>query len=202
MFSGVMRRFVQEDDTPEMLLGFVQQAKGIVVRSRALAIKPVPASRKQAPAPAGDHGGFAMQIRKEQMATLDKAAWEDFYLRLAEFLRTEMPDQTADLSDAELSEFVRGAHARSLGHGIGSEAGVAQYACLSLEAGPNFADNPDIAALLHEPGSDPEEQLDALVDMLADKEELEELIPYAVEAADGEMLRDLRAELEDESEEE
>lgn len=142
-----------------------------------------------------------MRISKQQIASLDKAAWGDFHTRLAAFLRGEMPDETADMSDAGLLKFVRDAQARSLAHGIESEAGVAQYACLSLEAGTDFADHPDIDEYLHEPGANPEERLAALVDMLADKEELEELIPYAVDAGDAETVRGLRAELDDEGEE-
>lgn len=115
-----------------------------------------------------------MKIRKEQMASFEEMAWADFYPRLVEFLRTEMPDQTVDMSDLELSEFVSDAQAKSQAHGIESEASVAQFACLSLEAGLDFADDPEIAEFLHQPNTEPEEQLDALVDKLADEDDLED----------------------------
>ena len=135
------------------------------------------------------------RIPRQQLEALDRIASADLHERIADFLRAEMAEETAELSDAELLALIRRAHAKAATHGIESDAGIAQYVCLSLEAGLDFGDQPEIAQFLAEPGADPEEQLDYLVDLLADSEELEELVPYAVDEGDEPMIAELETEL-------
>ena len=136
-----------------------------------------------------------VQISNEQLKVFQQATRADFQLRLATFMRTELPDETEHMSDAELLEFVETAQATSERHGVESEAGIAQYACMSLELGPHFGDEPEIADFLQAPGSEPEDQLDDLLELLTDVEYLQELIPYAIDAGDDEVLLGLRSEL-------
>jgi hypothetical protein len=133
------------------------------------------------------------RIGAAQMAALDGVAAVDLVERIAKFLRVEMPDEIAELSESELRRFIAQAHVKAQTHRIQSDAAIAQYVCLALDAGTDFADQPDIAEFLRDADSDPEEQLDYLVDLLADKEELEALLPAAIDEGDNELYQELRA---------
>ena len=137
------------------------------------------------------------RISAEQMGALDRAAAIDLVQHIAAFLRQELTDEVAHLSDAELVRFVAQAHVKARAHGIESDAAIAQYACLAVDNGIDFADLPEIAEFLRDPDSDPEEQLDYLVDLLADTEELEALLPAAIEEGDNELFQDLRAAIDE-----
>ena len=107
-----------------------------------------------------------MKIRSEQLRQLDEAAGVEFHRRLAAFLRRELPDATGGLSDGELLRLVEESERRAARHGITSERGVAQFACLTFAAGPRFDQEPPIRDYLAG-GGDPEEKLEALIDELA-----------------------------------
>ncbi|RKH05108.1 hypothetical protein D7V97_24510 [Corallococcus sp. CA053C] len=107
-----------------------------------------------------------MTIRPEQFKAFDAAAERDLRMRLMMFLREEMPEHTATLDDDQLSAHIMKAAQCAERHGIESDLGVAQYACLSLATGPFLADNPLIAAVLKAPGTEPEEQLHALIEFI------------------------------------
>ncbi|HEX8337820.1 MAG TPA: hypothetical protein VF621_13880 [Pyrinomonadaceae bacterium] len=111
-----------------------------------------------------------MKIRGEQLESLDEAARDDFHRRLAAYLRGELPEETAGLDDAALGRLIAEAERRAAGYGITSEAGVAQFACVTFIAGPAFDDLPLVRQYLSEPGANAEQRLAELVDGLADEE--------------------------------
>ncbi|QRK12328.1 hypothetical protein JQX13_21255 [Archangium violaceum] len=105
-------------------------------------------------------------IRREQLNAFDAVAERDFHLRLMHFLREELPEQTAELDEEQLLKYIKEATQCAGRHGIESDLGIAQYACLALATVPTLADTPRIAAFLRTPGTDPEEQLDALIEFM------------------------------------
>lgn len=108
-----------------------------------------------------------LKLRKEQFETFENVAQGDFHQRLLTFLRTELPEDTARLDDAALLERIKDSERRALTHGILSEAGISQFACLTFMGGPTFDEIPEVHAYLQEPGLEPEEKLEELVDYLA-----------------------------------
>lgn len=116
-----------------------------------------------------------LKIRKEQMEVLDKAAQGDFHRRLVAFLHEELPEETTGLDDAPLLERIAVSERRASTYGIKSDAGIAQFVCLTFVAGPAFDEIPEVREYLQAPGMDPEEKLDELIDYLAALEEDENL---------------------------
>jgi hypothetical protein len=108
-----------------------------------------------------------LKLRKQQLETFEKAAQVDFHQRLLTFLRTELPEDTASLEDADLLERIKDSERRASAYDILSEAGISQFTCLTFMAGPTFDEIPEVHAYLQEPGLEPEEKLEELVDYLA-----------------------------------
>lgn len=108
-----------------------------------------------------------MKIRAEQLEELEERAREDFHRRLALYLRDELPEETAALDDAALRELIAESEQRAAVYQITSEAGVAQFVCMTFIAGPTFDDLPLVRQYLSEPGADAELRLAELMDDLA-----------------------------------
>jgi len=107
-----------------------------------------------------------LQIRKQQLDSLDQASEVDFHQRLMRWLHQELPEATREMDDAALLDWIVQTERRAARYGITSEAGIAQSVCLTFAAGPKFDEIPEVRAFLEEPGPDPEEKLDMLVDYL------------------------------------
>jgi hypothetical protein len=107
-----------------------------------------------------------LRIRKKQIDTFDKSAQADFHQRLLAFLRAELPKETAAMEDAALLERIVDGERRASAYGIESDAGIAQFVCLTFMAGPAFDEIPEVRAYLQEPGMEPEDKLAELVDYL------------------------------------
>ncbi|HYO55925.1 hypothetical protein [Archangium sp.] len=105
-------------------------------------------------------------IRREQLNAFDTISERDFHLRLMHFLREELPEQTAARDEESLLKYIKEAAQCAARHGIESDLGIAQYTCLALATSPTLADIPRIAAFLRTPGTDPEEQLEALIEFM------------------------------------
>jgi hypothetical protein len=101
------------------------------------------------------------------MAAFDKSAKAEFHRRLARFLRAEVPEATAAFEDAGLLQRIAESERRASTYGIESDAGIAQFACLTFVAGPAFDEIPEVREYLQEQGMDPEKKLEELVDYLA-----------------------------------
>jgi len=106
------------------------------------------------------------KVRKEQVTLLDECAFEDFYGRLAIFLREEMPEETSHYNDQGLLEYIRESRCRALSRGIETERGVAQWTCLSLVFGHDFDEIPEISEYFELTEMAPEDKLKILVDCL------------------------------------
>ena len=105
-------------------------------------------------------------IRRRQVEAFDEAAARGLRERLKEFLRQEMPEQTADLSDEDLLKHIIDAEVCAAAYGIESDGGIASYVCLAMVAGPQFADLPRVAAFLKTPGTNAEQQLQDLIEFM------------------------------------
>lgn len=106
-----------------------------------------------------------LRVRAEQMEALDKAAQAIFHTQLLKFLRQEMPEQTAEFSDEDLRKRIAESERRAATYGIVSNAGVAQFLCLTF-IDPAFDEIPAVHAYLKEPSDDPEGRLSNLIDHL------------------------------------
>lgn len=113
-----------------------------------------------------------MRLSNEQLAELNSRARDRFRTNLCVFLRNEIPEETSVMDDAALLERISVCERRSEKYGITSDAGIAQFVCLSFLAGPGFDEIPEVQALLVTQDDDMsvEERLEALVDELADEQ--------------------------------
>lgn len=77
------------------------------------------------------------------------------------------------MEDVALLERITESERRASIYGIESEAGIAQFVCLTFVAGPIFDEIPEVQAYLKEPGLDAEEKLNELAEHLAALEDEE-----------------------------
>ena len=116
-----------------------------------------------------------LRIRKEQVKTFEEAAQTDLSRRILAFLRSELPEETADFDDGTLTEHIAESKRRAAIYGIERDAGIAQFVCLTFIAGLTFDEIPEVRSYLQEPGMSPEEKLSDLVDYLTALENDESL---------------------------
>lgn len=109
-------------------------------------------------------------IRNGQMDEFEKATRVNFRQRLSEFLRDELPDDTASFDDRALVQRIVESETRAAKYGIETESGIAQWVCLTFAAGVDFDEIPEVQEYLTEPDPhvDSEEKLDVLAEMLDD----------------------------------
>lgn len=107
-------------------------------------------------------------IRSDQIEALTAAASEDLNQRLIAFLREEMPVQTSDYDDRALLDLICEAKQKAKSFNILSDAGIAQFMCLTLAAGLEFWEEAAVTAYLNAPGDDTEERLNNFVECLAE----------------------------------
>jgi hypothetical protein len=113
-----------------------------------------------------------LEIQPDQMKSLQQATKQRFHQQLKEFLREELPEETAAMSDQSLLDRIMDSDRRAAKYQIESQSGIAQFVCLTFAAGPGFDEIPEVRELLTDPTSelDPEERLELLVEELADDE--------------------------------
>lgn len=107
-------------------------------------------------------------VRPEQMDALNTASDRIFRQRLITFLRENMNVWVEGMNDISLDGFISKCMAMARRNGIESNAGIAQYVCLALDSAPEFIEQPEIRSFLHSPGSQVEDQLSRLVDIIAE----------------------------------
>lgn len=105
-----------------------------------------------------------LRIRAKQMALVNEASAAAFHWRLVTFLRKEIKD-AASLSDDELLERIFEGERRAAQY-IESEAGIAQFVCLTFAVGLMFDEIPEVRALLQQSQFSAEEKLDELINYL------------------------------------
>jgi hypothetical protein len=113
-----------------------------------------------------------MRIGKQQLAAMNEMALENFHKRLIAFLREEIPEETASMDNSALRQRIVDCEQRAEPHGITSEAGIAQFVCLTFSAGPEFDEIPEVKTFLETPDEEmtTEQKLDQLVEELAGNE--------------------------------
>lgn len=107
-----------------------------------------------------------LTIRAEQMAALDEAASSRFHNRLMVYLREEIPGATSGINDEALMQHIIDSERRAAKYNIESEAGIAQFVCLTFAAGADFDEIPEIQEYLQQQDLSGEEKLDELVNYL------------------------------------
>jgi hypothetical protein len=118
-------------------------------------------------------------LRRTQLDSLNSAAATSFHRRLAAYLRRELHEATASLTDEDLLEHIRHSEERANRYGIVSEAGVSQYVCLTFVSDQPFDELPPVKEYLEQPGVDPETKLQALIDYLDELESSPDSEPSA-----------------------
>lgn len=93
------------------------------------------------------------RIRPEQLHCFDLNARAVFHRRLAAFIRKESPAETETLNDTTLNALICEQERRAATYGVETEAGIAQWLCFSLVAGPRFDETPDVKSYLEDAGS-------------------------------------------------
>jgi hypothetical protein len=113
------------------------------------------------------------EIQSDQTKSLQQATKQRFHEQLKQFLREEIPEETSAMSDQALLDRIADSEKRAAKYGIVSQSGVAQFACLTFIAGPDFDEIPEVKEFLTDSTSDldPEERLEILVEELADDAE-------------------------------
>lgn len=107
-----------------------------------------------------------LKISTQQLSILDEASASIFRRRLVTFLRTEIPEATSSMNDTALAEHIIESEQRAAKYNIKSEAGIAQFVCLTFAVGSNFDEFPEVQDYLQYPDLDTEEKLDELVNYL------------------------------------
>lgn len=106
------------------------------------------------------------RISRQQMEGMERIAKIDFHRRLLKFLRQEMGEALQCMDEGPLLEQVIKFEQRAARYGIRSEAGIAQFACLSLTVGVALDDIAEVRHFLEQEGMEPEDRLRELVDYL------------------------------------
>jgi hypothetical protein len=104
-----------------------------------------------------------IRIRREQMAALDAHAQHCFRARVAAYLRAQLPDPIAPLTETDLAERIARWQVRAAAHGVRSERGVAKWCYLSLVLTEAFDEEPAIREYLGQPGPPPDHKVDMLM---------------------------------------
>ncbi len=89
-----------------------------------------------------------VKIRKEQLNAFDKSAQTDFHRCMVTFLRAELSEETATFADATLLERIAESERRASTYGIESDAGSAQFVCLTFMVDPSFDEIPEVREYL------------------------------------------------------
>lgn len=112
-----------------------------------------------------------LSIRPEQMKEFDDVARNDFHRRLAEFLRDELPEETAEMNDRQLREYIVECEERAALYGVETEAGIARWSCLSFGAGMDFDKIPQVQEYLTHADEilGPDERVELLVERLEEE---------------------------------
>lgn len=109
-------------------------------------------------------------IRPDQFEAFEQVAANQFRQRLAAFLRAEIPEEAGPMPPDELDARIRDAERRAAKYRISSEAGVAQFACLTFYAGPEFDEAPEVRDFLERTDNmTQDEKLDRLIEELPDE---------------------------------
>jgi hypothetical protein len=109
-----------------------------------------------------------LKIRDSQMKVFDRYMEDQFVRSLMRDVRTDFPEETSDLSDAEIKQLLRGALARARSHGIRYQSSIAGFVTLMFSIAPNFDDHPAFARVLDDPGLVEQDKLSALFSLPPD----------------------------------
>jgi hypothetical protein len=133
-----------------------------------------------------------LTISNRQLARLDAISRERYQARLAECLREDFPDETADLSDDDLEIVVSVILSLAATLDIVSEDSAFVYAAMSMCLGIDFARHPIIDALLFSGDATADEKMCELPFQLTD-DDFAEISSQSLSAMS--LLRESRARM-------
>lgn len=109
-----------------------------------------------------------MIIRQEQLDCLDKEAREEFCRRAEAYIETHSPMRSQSSGLPSIRELVRDREVRAAAFGIDTEAGIVQFACLTLAAGVPIDELDEVRSYLQQESVVPvSDRLAELADFLA-----------------------------------
>jgi hypothetical protein len=111
-----------------------------------------------------------LTISNNQKSILSTIVLENFFQRTADFLRDWARNDLADLSDAQLKDYVKDAYETANEHGVITEQGIVRWACLQVIAGAKFYDEPKVAGLF-ESNPDGDLLLEQIFEELSNREQ-------------------------------
>ncbi len=110
-----------------------------------------------------------MNLRSDQVATIEKNASMTFVHSVCDHLRAHHPSVLPS-SDQQLELKVRVGVARAQLRGLKLQPKIAFYITLMFEIAPNFDDQPNIWRVLYRAGSEPDIQIDYLPALVGEKD--------------------------------
>ena len=107
-----------------------------------------------------------LKISSEQLEKLNETTTLAFHRRLMKFLREELCEVTSSMDDNALRKRIIEGERRALKYDIESEAGIAQFVCLTFVGDPKFDELPEVQNYLQKSDLSSEEKLDELINYL------------------------------------
>lgn len=99
---------------------------------------------------------------------LDALADQDLIRRIGEYLRERIPDTAAVIPSEDLKAVIAHGIEVARSYGLTYESSLANVVLDMLAVGPEFHLQPEIYAILSEPGLSEEDKLDRIVDDVSD----------------------------------
>jgi len=120
-----------------------------------------------------------LKLPSKQIEMLNKEPTSAFHNQLMTFLRKEISEATSEMDGDALQKYIVNSEKRAEKYNINSEAGIAQFICLTFVAGPEFDEIPEVKNYLMESNIDPDEKLIELIkyiDSMKDNKALQDNI--------------------------
>jgi hypothetical protein len=121
----------------------------------------VAARRVENTLPVGGNGAV-MQIRRDQIRTLQRSVDQAFVQRVCHHLRDHHPKAIEGLDIASLDKRVTYGIERARSYGLTAQNALAAFVTLMFEIGPAFDEQTDIQCVLRDPLIGPNDRMEAL----------------------------------------
>lgn len=108
-----------------------------------------------------------LRISAEQMRKLDEMASANFETKLAEFLRSELPDQVSHVDEVQMAAICTHVVRAAAQFGIVEPVPIAQLACLAVATNGKLLVQPEIVEYLSDQGLPATQRVQLLVDELS-----------------------------------
>jgi hypothetical protein len=100
-----------------------------------------------------------MVIRSEQLKRMDEAMQQRYHEELRKLLRDQFPQLVARLHDRALLDKIATAAHGARAYGVRTGEGILAYVGLSIAAGPQFPNDPNIRSFLELQNDEPDAKI-------------------------------------------